>query len=169
MRSVHSVLWLYGLSGSGKTTIASYAQHVIESWHVPYIVLDADELRNNYWPEVGLSKDARLENTRRIARLAKTYKDLGIAVVVAACAPFQEQRNEVLQLLPDTKFVYVNTSLDICKKRKPHTYADQTKLVNLVDPLPAPWASIDGDQEIESILDSVSAIMERWIPFIFGA
>jgi adenylylsulfate kinase-like enzyme len=166
---MHSVLWFYGLSGSGKTTLTSYAQHVIESWHIPVIVLDADELRNNYWPEVGLSKDARLENTRRIARLAKTYKDLGIAVIVAACAPFQEQRYEVLQLLPDTKFVYVNTSLDICKKRKPHTYADQNKLVASVASLPAPWASIDGDQEIESLLDSVSAILERWIPFTQGA
>jgi hypothetical protein len=63
----------------------------------------------------------------------------------------------------------VNTSLDTCKKRKPHTYADQTKLVSSVDPLPAPWASIDGNREIESILDSVSAIMERWIPFTLGA
>lgn len=50
---MYSVLWLYGLSGSGKTSIASYAQHVIESWHIPHIVLDADELRKNYWPEVG--------------------------------------------------------------------------------------------------------------------
>lgn len=166
---MYSVLWLYGLSGSGKTTLTSYAQHVIESWHIPHIVLDADELRKNYWPEVGLSKDARLENTRRIARLAKTYKDLGIAVVVAACAPFQEQRNEVLQVLPDTKFVFVNTSLGTCKKRKPHTYMDQTKLVSSVDPLPAPWASIDGSREIESILDSVSDILERWIPFPLGA
>lgn len=166
---MHSVLWLYGLSGSGKTTVASCIQRIVKSLNIPFIVLDADELRNNYWPEVGLSKDARLENTRRIARLAKTYKDLGIAVIVAACAPFQEQRNEVLQLLPDTKFVYVNTSLDICKKRKPHTYTDQTKLVNLVDPLPAPWASIDGNREIDSILDSVYNILERWIPFPLGA
>jgi adenylylsulfate kinase-like enzyme len=161
---MHSVLWLYGLSGSGKTTIADCIQRIVKSRSIPFIVLDADELRKDYWPEVGLSKDARLENTRRIARLAKTYKDLGIAVIVAACAPFQEQRNEVLQLLPDTKFVYVNTPVNICKKRKPHTYTDQTKLVNLVDPLPAPWASIDGNREIDSILDSVSDILERWIP-----
>jgi adenylylsulfate kinase-like enzyme len=161
---MHSVLWLYGLSGSGKTTIADCIQRIVKSRSIPFIVLDADELRKDYWPEVGLSKDARLENTRRIARLAKTYKDLDIAVVVAACAPFQEQRNEVLQLLPDTKFVYVNTPVDTCKNRKPHTYADQTKLVNLVDPLPAPWASIDGNREIDSILDSVSDILERWIP-----
>jgi adenylylsulfate kinase-like enzyme len=161
---MHSVLWLYGLSGSGKTTIADCIQRVVKSRSIPFIVLDADELRKDYWPEVGLSKDARLENTRRIARLAKTYKDLGIAVIVAACAPFQEQRNEVLQLLPDTKFVYVNTPVGICKKRKPHTYADQTKLVNLVDPLPTPWVCIDGNQEIDSILDSVSDILERWIP-----
>jgi adenylylsulfate kinase-like enzyme len=163
------VLWLYGLSGSGKTTITRYAQQLIAPWHITFIVLDADELRNNYWPEIGLSKDARLENTRRITRLAKTYKDLGIAVIVAACAPFQEQRNEVLQLLPDTKFVYVNTSLSVCKERKPHTYADQTKLVGAVDALPAPWASIDGNREIEYMFDSFSAILERWIPFPLGA
>jgi len=159
------VLWLYGLSGSGKTTVSRYAQYIINSWHAPVIVLDADVLRKDYWPEIGLTKSARLENTRRIAKLAKTYKDLNIAVLVAACAPFQEQREDVLRLLPDTKFVYMDTPLDICRERKPYTYKDPARSVTSVEHTPPPWATIDGKQDIDSILTATSVILERWLPF----
>jgi adenylylsulfate kinase len=155
------VLWFYGLSGSGKTTVIDYAQQVLQKWNIRFIVLDADALRAAYWPEIGLSRDARLENTRRIATLAKTYAELGVVVLVAACAPFQAQREEALTILPDIKFVYIDTSLDVCQARKPHTYTDASKSVTLIDALPFPWSTIPGSLYTELVFAAAYSILEE--------
>jgi adenylylsulfate kinase-like enzyme len=150
------VLWFYGLSGSGKTTVTNFVYEYLKERYSHVIILDADVLRHNYWPEVGLSKDARLENTRRITRLAKTYYDIDVPVLIAACAPFQQQREEALAILPGIKFVFMNTPLSVCQARKPFLYRDDNpNKIIMVDPLPPPWAVINGDQDIKTVTDNI--------------
>lgn len=153
------VLWFYGLSGSGKTTVTDRVYTVLKEQQRQVIILDADVLRFNYWPEVGLSKDARLENTRRITRLAKTYHDIGVTVLIAACAPFQQQREEALAILPTIKFIYMNTPLNVCQARKPTLYrVDNGNKITFVDPLPLPWFSITCDQDIDTIINEQNCL-----------
>ena len=154
-----SVLWFYGLSGSGKTTVTDRVYAILKEQHRQVIILDADVLRFNYWPEVGLSKDARLENTRRITRLAKTYYDIGVTVLIAACAPFQQQREEALAILPNIKFIYMDTPLSVCQERKPTLYrADNVNKITSVDPLPLPWAVINCDQDIDTVINHLNSL-----------
>lgn len=154
-----SVLWFYGLSGSGKTTVTDRVYAILKEQHRQVIILDADVLRFNYWPEVGLSKDARLENTRRITRLAKTYYDIGVTVLIAACAPFQQQREEALTILPSIKFIYMATPLSVCQERKPTLYrADNVNKITSVDPLPLPWAVINCDQDIDTVINHLNSL-----------
>lgn len=156
------VLWFYGLSGSGKTTLADYAYSILNANYTPVVFLDSDVLRQTYWPEIGLSNDARLENARRIAKLAKSYHDINCAVVVAACVPFQQQREEALSVLPCIKFIHVNTPLSVCEIRKPHTYgADNPYKITLIDAAPEPWAVIDCNQRVEQSLVSLDAILDN--------
>lgn len=156
------VLWFYGLSGSGKTTLANYAYFVLATKYYPVVFLDADKLRNEYWPELGLSRDSRIENTRRIVKLAKSYYSLDCAIVVAASAPFQQQREEALQTFPQIKFISVNTPLHICVLRKPHVYGvDNENKVTLIDRLPLPWAEINCDQDIKESLTNLASVLEK--------
>ena len=155
------VIWFYGLSGSGKTTLATYAHSVLPIRYYPVVFLDADELRKEYWPEIGLSRDARLENTRRIAKLAASYHKVKCAVVIAACAPYKQQREEALEILPIIKFIHVNTPLSVCQDRKPHTYGESNQnKVTEIDNLPLPWRIINCDQDMEKSLDSLDAILD---------
>jgi len=155
------VIWFYGLSGSGKTTLASYAHSILPVKYYPVVFLDADELRKEYWPEIGLSKDARLENTRRIAKLAKSYYKVKCAVIVAACAPFQQQREEALEILPIIKFIHVNTPLSVCQNRKPHTYGENNQnKITLIDAMPNPWQTINCDQDINKSVANLDKILD---------
>lgn len=155
------VVWFYGLSGSGKTTLANHAYSVLPARYYPVVFLDADELRKQYWPEIGLSRDARLENTRRIAKLAASYHAVKCAVVIAACAPYKQQREEALEILPLIKFIHVNTPLHVCQDRKPHTYGNgnQNKVIE-IDNLPLPWNVINCDQDINKSLAKLDKILD---------
>jgi adenylylsulfate kinase len=140
-----AVIWFYGISGSGKTTAAHSLHKQLLSDNINSAHLDADDLRYKFWPELGVSREARLENTKRITLLAKEFSDLGVPVVVSAVAAFTEQRANTLNILPHTKFVLVDTPVGVCKQRKPHYYkdADSNKVLD-VDAYPLPWATLDG-------------------------
>lgn len=156
------VLWFYGLSGSGKTTLATYAHSLLPVKYYPVVLLDSDHIRQLYWPELGLSKDARIENTRRIAKLAKSYHDLECAVVIAASAPFQQQREEALQILPQIKFISVDTPIHVCMLRKSHVYGSSNdNKVTHIDILPLPWEEINCDQDINRSLIKLDSILEK--------
>jgi adenylylsulfate kinase len=156
------VVWFYGLSGSGKTTLATHAHVILQAKYYPVVFLDADVLRQTYWPELGLSKNARLDNATRISQLAKSYNDVQCAVIVAACVPFHEQREAALNILPHIKFIHVDTPLVICESRKPHTYgvANPHKVTS-IDIEPEPWAVIDCNQSIDKSLPELSIILDR--------
>lgn len=116
-----AVVWLCGLSGSGKTTIAnSLEKRLFEMGNRTY-VLDGDVTRMGINKELGFSAVDRLENVRRIAEVAKLMADAGLIVIVSLITPYEEQRKMVREILQGERLleVFVNCDLKTCEQRDP--------------------------------------------------
>ena len=112
-------IWLTGLSGSGKSTIAVELEHaLIENRHQAYI-LDGDNIRHGLNKNLGFSSEDRTENIRRIGEVAKLFTDAGIITITAFISPYREDRDAVRKLLNNGEFieVYVKCPLDVCEER----------------------------------------------------
>lgn len=115
-----AVLWMTGLSGSGKSTIAyRLEKQLLFSGH-QVCVLDGDSLRTGLCSDLGFSSEARQENLRRVSEVAKLLCNTGILVIVSFISPFRSERNILLDILGDDLFeVYVEASLETCEMRDP--------------------------------------------------
>ena len=112
------VVWLCGLSGSGKSTIANAAERVLYQQGRMSVILDGDNLRSGLNADLGFSDEDRLENVRRIAEVAKVFVSQGVITFVSAITPRGELRDLVRGLLGEDLFeVYVEASYEICEKR----------------------------------------------------
>ncbi len=112
-------IWITGLSGSGKSTIAVEIEHaLIENKHQAYI-LDGDNIRHGLNKNLGFSHEDRTENIRRIGQVAKLFTDANIITIAAFVSPYIEDRNNIRKLLEDGEFieVYVKCSVEVCEAR----------------------------------------------------
>ncbi len=112
-------IWLTGLSGSGKSTIAVELEHaLIENKHQAYI-LDGDNIRHGLNKNLGFSPDDRTENIRRIGEVAKLFTDANLITIAAFVSPYIEDRKNVRKLLGDGEFieVYVKCPVEVCEGR----------------------------------------------------
>src|SRR3990167_1797723 len=119
MKQKGVTLWLTGLSGSGKSTIAVELEHVLtENRHQAYI-LDGDNIRHGLNKNLGFSPEDRTENIRRIGEVAKLFTDAGIISITAFISPYRDDRDAVRKLLNEGEFieVYVKCPLDVCEER----------------------------------------------------
>ncbi|MBL3647241.1 adenylyl-sulfate kinase [Bacillus sp. RHFS10] len=116
-----SILWLTGLSGSGKSTIANAAARELFELGYQVIVLDGDNIRHGLNKDLGFSDEDRKENIRRIGEVAKLFVQQGTIVITAFISPFREDREQVRQLVEAGEFneVYIKCDLDICEQRDP--------------------------------------------------
>ena len=108
------VIWLTGLSGAGKTTIACELEKQIDC-----VILDGDNLRTGLCSDLGFSITDRDENIRRVSEVAKLFYSSKKNVVVSFISPLRSQRDFARSLIPKEDFieVYVATSLEVCEKR----------------------------------------------------
>ncbi len=114
-----ATIWLTGLSGSGKSTIAVELEHaLIENKHQAYI-LDGDNIRHGLNKNLGFSPEDRTENIRRIGEVAKLFTEANIITIAAFVSPYREDRDNVRKLLGHGEFVeiYVKCSLEVCETR----------------------------------------------------
>jgi adenylylsulfate kinase len=112
-------IWLTGLSGSGKSTIAVELEHaLIENRHQAYI-LDGDNIRHGLNKNLGFSPEDRTENIRRIGEVAKLFTEANIITIAAFVSPYREDRGNVRKLLGHGEFIeiYVKCSLEVCEAR----------------------------------------------------
>ncbi len=112
-------IWLTGLSGSGKSTIAVELEHaLIENKHQTYI-LDGDNIRHGLNKNLGFSPEDRTENIRRIGEVAKLFTEANIITIAAFVSPYREDRDNVRKLLDHGEFIeiYVKCSLEVCEAR----------------------------------------------------
>jgi len=115
-----AVLWLTGLSGSGKSTVAHRLEReLLMSGHRVY-VLDGDTLRTGLCADLGFSREARQENLRRAAEVAKVMREAGMLVIASFISPFRAERETLVDIVGEGFHeVYIEASLEICEGRDP--------------------------------------------------
>ena len=113
------VIWLTGLSGAGKSTIAMALERRLFDDGRQVYVLDGDIVRTGLCQDLGFSSEDRSENIRRIGEVARIMANSGLCVIVAFISPFRIDRDKVRDAMPESCFieVYVNASLEVCQKR----------------------------------------------------
>lgn len=113
------VLWLTGLSGSGKSTIAEALERRLHNEGFFAQVLDGDNIRSGINNNLGFSLEDRQENIRRIAEIAKLYLNSGVITLNSFVSPTIEIRNYARQIVGEADFVeiFINTPLEICEQR----------------------------------------------------
>ena len=114
-------IWLTGLSGSGKSTIAVAAEaELVNRGRLSY-VLDGDNVRHGLNKNLGFSPEDRTENIRRIGEVAKLFTDCGVVVFTSFISPYRSDRDEARALFDSGDFleVHVATDLSTCEDRDP--------------------------------------------------
>ena len=116
------VIWLTGLSGSGKSTIANYLVKYLKEHGVKHTInLDGDLLRTGINSNLGFSKEDRDENIRRTAEIAKLFLNEDYMVICSLISPLESQRQMAKDIIGGENFyeVYVYCPLDTCMQRDP--------------------------------------------------
>jgi len=115
------VVWLTGLSGSGKSTIATELQRKLFEMGCNVYILDGDNIRHGLNKDLGFSPEDREENIRRIGEVAKLFADAGFIAITSFISPYRKDRERARKLLEDGEFIeiYVKAPLEVCEKRDP--------------------------------------------------
>ena len=114
-----SVIWLTGLSGAGKTTLAKYLEEELFSRGYLTQILDGDNIRTGINRNLGFSSEDRYENIRRIAEISKLFLQCGIITINCFISPTEELRDMARRIIGESDFIeiYVNAPLNICEGR----------------------------------------------------
>lgn len=115
------VIWLTGLSGSGKSTIANALDaHLFRQGFHSYL-LDGDNVRHGLNKDLGFDQGSREENIRRVGEVSKLMVDAGLIVITAFISPYQSDRDMVRQMFEPGEFieVFVDTPIGVCEQRDP--------------------------------------------------
>jgi adenylylsulfate kinase len=112
-------IWLTGLSGAGKTTIANLLETHLMSENKHSFILDGDNIRKGICSDLGFSDNDRSENLRRCAHVAKLMNDAGLIVISAFISPKKENRQMIREIVGNENFlmVYIKASFETCQKR----------------------------------------------------
>jgi len=115
------VVWLTGLSGAGKSTVAAELERKLLGLGRPVWVLDGDKVREGLCSDLGFSPEHRKENIRRVAEVARLFADAGLICIVAFISPYRADRARARSLLPAGRFieVYLSAPLEVCERRDP--------------------------------------------------
>jgi adenylyl-sulfate kinase len=115
------VLWLTGLSGSGKSTVAGALEKtLVDSGRIAY-VLDGDNVRHGLNSDLGFAAGDRAENIRRVGEVAALFADAGIIVITAFISPYREDRRRAREAVAPKTFieVFIDAPVEICEQRDP--------------------------------------------------
>lgn len=168
-------VWLTGLSGAGKSTIAcALERRLLDIGHIAY-VLDGDNVRHGLNRDLGFSSQDRSENIRRIAEVARLMNDAGLIIITAFISPYREDREMARTIIGQTGFleVHVNTPIEVCELRDPKGFYKLARTGELpaFTGISAPYESpltpactIDTDNC--GIDDCVDLLMQLLGPFI---
>ena len=115
------VVWLTGLSGSGKSTVADALERRLYALGMHTFVLDGDNVRTGINKDLGFTPEDRAENVRRVAEAAKLMLEAGLVVIVALISPFRADRRAAREIFADGEFleVFVDTPVEMCATRDP--------------------------------------------------
>jgi bifunctional enzyme CysN/CysC len=118
-----ATVWLTGLSGSGKSTVAVEVERLLVAEGRPAYILDGDNLRHGLNADLGFSPADRTENIRRIGEVARLMADAGVVALVPVISPYRADRDRARAIHDDAEVpfleVFVDTPLDVCESRDP--------------------------------------------------
>ncbi len=162
-------IWLTGLSGAGKSTIANALDALLHTQGKKCFLLDGDNLRHGLNKDLGMSEGDRAENIRRVGEVAKLMVDAGLIVVCAFISPYRRDRQMVRSIFGHGNFfeVFVDTPLAVCESRDPkglYKKARQGILKNFTgvsDPYEPPLSpELVIDTSTDSVEDCTTRIFE---------
>lgn len=115
-----AIIWLTGLSGAGKSTVAQYTQKKLFENNKQVYVLDGDNIRKKLNRDLGFNKKDRGENIRRIAEIARLFADAGFVVITSFISPYEKDRQIAREIAGNfLHIIYIKASLEDCKRRDP--------------------------------------------------
>ncbi len=163
-----ATIWLTGLSGSGKSTIAVAAEKALaERGRLTY-VLDGDNVRHGLNANLGFSPEDRTENIRRIGEVAKLFTDSGVIVFSSFISPYRADRDAVREIMADGDFVevLVDATVETCEGRdvkglyKKARAGEIPEFTGISAPYEAPEKpEVVLDTNSQSVDDSVAALV----------
>ena len=168
------LLWFTGLSGSGKSTIASALElEIVRRFNIKTYLLDGDNVRHGLCKDLGFSETDRVENIRRVGEIGKLFVDAGLITLSAFISPFKADRQLARDLVDQGEFieVFIDTPIEECENRDPkglYQRARKGEIKNFTgidSPYEAPDqpeihiknGEVTVDQAVETIVDYLHA------------
>ncbi len=167
------VVWLTGLSASGKSTIARRVEQLLLERRSMVYVLDGDNIRFGLNKDLGFSPADRTENIRRIGEVAKLFADACSVTLTAFISPYREDRDKVRTIMPAGTFVevYVNASVDVCEQRDPKGLYKKARAGQIPEftgisapyeePLSPELELLTGELDVDGCANAVIAYLEQ--------
>lgn len=156
------VVWLTGLSGSGKSTISrALEQELVRDGHMAF-VLDGDEVRNRLNKDLGFTQDDRQENIRRIAEVARLFAECGVICITAFISPLRAQRQMARDIVGKDRFfeVHVDCDLSVCEQRDPKGLYKKARAGKIPD-FTGITSAYEAPEKPDIRIDSTSATVEQ--------
>jgi adenylylsulfate kinase len=162
-------IWLTGLSGSGKSTVATAAEQVVLGKGKLAYVLDGDNVRHGLNKNLGFSPEDRTENIRRIGEVAKLFNDSGILVFTAFISPYRDDRDAVRELMAEGDFVEVLVDADVatCEERDPKGLYKKARAGEIPEftGISAPY---EAPERPELVLDTATQSLQESVEQLVG-
>lgn len=171
------VIWMTGLSGSGKTTIAIGVEKELQKRGFLTQILDGDNIRTGINKNLGFSEEDRTENIRRIAEVSKLFVNCGIVAINCFVSPTIEIRNNAKEIIGEDDFleVYVNAPYSVCEERdvkglyKKARNGEIKNFTGLDAPFEAPenpfleikTSEMTAEQSVEKVVEAILPLLQR--------
>jgi len=163
-----ATLWLTGLSGSGKSTVARQLERELTDMGHACTILDGDNIRHGLNRDLGFSAEDRSENIRRVSEVASLFNDAGIIVITAFISPYRADRQQAREIVGDGFVeIFVDTPLDVCEQRDPKGLYKKARageipqFTGITDPYEAPekpeLTLPSADLPVEASVDAIIA------------
>jgi adenylyl-sulfate kinase len=169
------LIWLTGLSGSGKSTISVQLEYQLHAMGFKTYLLDGDNIRTGLNKDLNFSNEGRSENIRRIAEVSKLMMDAGIVVIAAFISPFQSDREQVKKIVGESNYieVFVNCPVEVCEQRdvkglyKKARAGEIKDFTGISSPYEIPQnPNIRIESDIQSLEESLHLLLDLVVPKI---
>jgi len=165
------VIWLTGLSGSGKSTVAnSLTKALINSGHLAY-QLDGDNVRHGLNSDLAFTPEDRAENIRRVGEVAALFADAGVIAITSFISPYRSDRDRIRSLVSSERFIetFLNVPLEVCEQRDPKNLYKKARAGEITDftGIQAPYeAPHDPEIELDTSQEDVEACTKAIVNYL---
>ncbi len=171
LKQKSKVIWMTGLSGAGKTTLAKHLELALFDQGFLCQILDGDNIRSGINNNLGFSEEDRYENIRRISEISKLFLDCGVIAINCFISPTEEIRSMARKIIGTENFleVYINSPLNICENRDVkglYTKARRGEIPHFTG-IDSPFdPPLNPDLEIRTDLYSIEECTKKLLEFV---